>query len=493
MLRWLALVSLLIAWPAYAQTRDPDLVLTGAITGADHQTYKPVTFNVPPGVTRLEVAFNYTGRENRTVVDLGLLDPQRFRGWSGGNKQSFFVSTEAATASYLPGPLPAGRWTLLLGVPNARPGSKATYEAKIWLLRAPAPPPAVLAKAATPGWYRGDLHMHTAHSDGGCLTGDAPRAPCPVYRTVLAAQAAGLDFIAVTDHNTTSQAEALAELQPSFPNLLLMTGREVTTFQGHANVFGPTAFIDFRLGSRSVPTIRDLQRAVSAAGGVFSINHPAVPSGEQCMGCGWTANNTDFGAVQAIEVANGGNEKALGGFEGVLSGVPFWEAQLNAGRRITAIGGSDNHDAGIPHDQPSAVGRPTTVIYAEGLSSEALLKGLRAGRVFIDLDGRRDHMLDLSAAVGDRGAVMGGTLTARSAETITFTAMLAGADPAGLEVIQNGASIVPKISPTGAFEVRMGARDGWVRINVRDRSGRLLMIGNPIYLAIAHSGTTSRR
>ena len=102
-------------------------------------------------------------------------------------------------------------------------------------------------------------------------------------------------------------------------------------------------------------------------------------------------------------------------------------------------------------------------------------------------------MLDLSAAVGDRGAVMGGTLTARPAETITFTAMLAGADPAGLEVIQNGASIVPKISPTGAFEVRMGARDGWVRINVRDRSGRLLMIGNPIYLAIAHSGTTSRR
>lgn len=485
MLRWIALVAMLIAWPALAQTGRPDLVLTGEITGADHQTYKLVTFDVPAGVTGLSVAFDYTGRENRTVVDLGLLDPVRFRGWSGGNKKTFFISTEAATASYLPGPLPAGQWTLLLGVPNARAGSRATYEAKVWFQRAPAPPPVALARATTPGWYRGDLHMHTAHSDGGCVTGDAPRAPCPVYRTVLAAQGAGLDFIAVTDHNTTSQAQALAELQPSFPNLLLMTGREVTTFQGHANVFGPTAFIDFRLGSGSAPSIRDLQRAVKAAGGVFSINHPAVPSGEQCMGCGWTAKDTDFDAVQAIEVVNGGNENALGGFEGILSGVPFWEAQLNQGRRITAIGGSDNHDAGVPRGQPSAVGRPTTVIRAEGLSSEALLAGLRAGRVFIDLEGARDRMLDLSASVDGASAVMGGVLKAKPGRTISFIATIAGADRAGLELIQDGVRIHPPVSAKGQFEIRMGRRQTWVRANVRDAGGRLLLIGNPIYLSPA--------
>lgn len=486
MLRWLALIVLLIAWPVSAGAEGkPDLVLTGEITAADHQTYKSVTFEVPSGVSSLSVAFDYTGRENRTVVDLGLMDPQRFRGWSGGAKKAFFVSTEAATAGYLPGPLPAGEWTLLLGVPNARPGSRAIYEAKVWFQRTSAPPPAALTKAAKPGWYRGDLHMHTAHSDGGCSTGDAPRAPCPVYRTVLAAQAAGLDFIAVTDHNTTSQAEALAELQPSFPNLLLMTGREVTTFQGHANVFGPTAFIDFRLGSENAPTIRDLQHAVRVAGGVFSINHPAVPSGERCMGCGWTAKDTDFDAVQAIEVANGGNEKALGGFEGVLSGVPFWEAQLNQGRRITAIGGSDNHDASIPHDQPSAVGRPATVIYAQGLSSEALLEGLRSGRVFVDLEGTRARMLDLSASARGGSAVMGGALAVGSGDIVTFAATVAGADLAGLEIIQDGARISPIVSATGRFEVRMGPRPTWVRVNVRDANGRLLLLGNPVYLSPA--------
>ncbi len=486
MLRWLVLVALLIASPALAQERrKPDLVLTGEITGADHQTYKPVTFDVPAGVTRLSVAFDYTGRENRTVVDLGLLDPVRFRGWSGGNKKGFFVSAEAATTSYLPGPLPAGTWTLLLGVPNARPGSRATYEARVWFETTAMPPPGALPRAATPGWYRGDLHMHTAHSDGGCTTGEAPRAPCPVYRTVLAAQAAGLDFIAVTDHNTTSQAEALAELQPAFPDLLLMTGREVTTFQGHANVFGPTAFIDFRLGSKSVPTVRALQQAVKAAGGVFSINHPAVPSGEQCMGCGWTVPDTDYDAVQAIEVANGGNEKALGGFEGVLSGVPFWEAQLNQGRRITAIGGSDNHDAGIPHDKPSAVGRPATVIHAGGLSTEAVLAGLRAGRVFIDLDGTRDRFLDLAARADGREAVMGGAIAVRPGESVSFVATVAGVAPAGLEVIQDGAKIAPNMSPSGGFSLRMGRRPTWVRANVRDAAGRLLLIGNPIYLTVA--------
>ena len=63
MLRWLALIALLIAWPAHAQIGKPDLVLTGEITGADHQTYKPMTFDVPPGVTRLRSEERRVGKE----------------------------------------------------------------------------------------------------------------------------------------------------------------------------------------------------------------------------------------------------------------------------------------------------------------------------------------------------------------------------------------------------------------------------------------------
>ena len=224
----------------------------------------------------------------------------------------------------------------------------------------------------------------------------------------------------------------MAELQPAFDRLLLIPGSEVTTFQGHANVFGPTAFIDFRLGDRALPNVRTLQSLVDAAGGLFSINHPSSPSGEICMGCGWTAANTDYDKVQAIEVANGGSERAQGGAEGPLSGVAFWEAKLNAGHRITAIGGSDNHDAGLARDIASAVGRPTTVVYVEELSTPGLLAGLKAGRVFIDLDGTRDRVLDLSARASAGEAVMGGVLAVKRGQVVRFAVTALGADLAGL-------------------------------------------------------------
>ena len=482
----LALIVLALAPPAWAREKAPDLILTGQIVGADHQTYKPVTFEVPPGVTRLTVAFDYTGKDQRTVVDIGLMDPQRFRGWSGGNKRTFTLAIEDATMSYLPGPLPAGRWTLLLGIPNTRAATVASYEARIFLERATGAPGLTAPPLkAGPGWYRGDLHAHTGHSDGSCQTQSGARAPCPVYRTAEAASARGMDFIAITDHNTTSHFEAMAELQPAFDKLLLIPGREVTTFQGHANVFGPTAFIDFRLGDPAVPDVRTLQGLVEAAGGLLSINHPSAPSGEACMGCGWTTANTDYARVQAIEVANGGSERAQGGAEGPLLGLAFWEARLNAGHRITAIGGSDNHDAGLSPDVASSIGRPTTVVHADELSTAGLLAGLRAGRVFIDLDGTRDRVLDLSARGATGTAAMGGALPFQRGETVTFTVTAFGVGPAMLEVVQDGVGRTSVFTSSDVFSIKMGDRPSWVRVDLRDLGGRLMLIGNPIYLTPA--------
>ena len=136
------------------------------------------------------------------------------------------------------------------------------------------------------------------------------RVPCPVFKTIQAAAERGLDFIAITDHNTTSQFEAMRELQPFFDRLLLIPGREITTFYGHANVFGPVDFIDFRLG------IAALQNKVKELHGLLSINHPMAPSGEVCMGCGWTVANADFRQLEAVDAVNGGIA------EGQYSGIP---------------------------------------------------------------------------------------------------------------------------------------------------------------------------
>src|SRR5215475_7298678 len=214
----------------------------------------------------------------------------------------------------------------------------------------------------------------------------------------------GLDFVAITDHNTNSQANTLRELQPYFDRLLLLPGREITTFQGHANLYGTTEFVDFRIGSSAVPDMKALLDRVGQGGGLISINHPGLPTGEACMGCGWSRKAGDMRLVQAVETVNGGTE------EGSFSGVPFWERQLNAGYRPTAIGGSDNHNPELPLEKPGSVGSPTTVVYASELSVPALLSGIRSGRVFVDLTASKDRVLDFSAESKTGKAAMGGAL-----------------------------------------------------------------------------------
>ncbi|TGX46592.1 PHP domain-containing protein [Sphingomonas naasensis] len=474
-----ALLAALAPITAGAQEAAPDLVFTGAITGADHQHYKPVPFDVPKGVERITVTLSYD-KASKTVVDLGLWDPVRFRGWSGGTRDRFTIAPSDASPGYLPGALPAGRWQVMLGVPNARAGSKAAYRVTVAFDRgavrhasaAIADPPI----DRNPGWYRGDLHMHDAHSDGSCASQSGRRVPCPLFRTVEAAAKAGLDFVAVTDHNTTAHFSGLRELQPFFDRLLLIPGAEITTFGGHANLIGPRGFVDFRIGSRAVPDVRALQRAAAASGGLLSLNHPALPSGEACMGCGWTWPDTDWSAVTAIEAVN------ANAAEGPLAGIGFWYARLNAGHRLTGIAGSDNHDPDAPSGK-APIGRPTTVVHAANLSTDAILAGIRAGNVFIDVRGGAKRLLEVEGAAGGRVAAMGGTLDAAPETLLRIHAR--GVAGATAELIANGkpAQTQPIDGDDARLVFRLGRPGcGWAAVNVRDGAGHPLLIGNPIYL-----------
>ncbi|ODT88175.1 CehA/McbA family metallohydrolase [Phenylobacterium sp. SCN 70-31] len=475
---WLAAALTLLAAPAFAET----LTLRGVLTGADHQTYREVPFRVPPGTTAVTVAFDHTGKDQKTVVDLGLRDPDRFRGWSGGNKARFTLTETWATPSYLPGPLPAGEWRLILGVPNLRQDARAEYVATITLDDSPVFRGFAEAPLRPgPGWYRGDLHLHTGHSDGSCATQAGARAPCPLHLTLEAAAARGLDFVAVTEHNTTSHHQALAEAQPHFDRLLLIPGREITTFQGHMNVFGVTAPLDFQLGGPRAPDVGAILDQVERAGGLAAINHPGLPSGEICMGCGWTAP-VDFARIAAVEAVNG----AIA--EGPLSGLPFWEARLNEGRRITAIGGSDNHDARSPPGKAAAVGTPTTVVHAEDLSQPAILAALRAGRAFIDVQGSTDRRLEMTASLGGRTVGMGGALPARAGEDVTLSVRVTGAAGGRVEFRGDPAMrVLPPIAIVEADQkvhvaVAADGRPHWLRADVRGPDGKLWLIGNPVYL-----------
>lgn len=472
----------------FAQSAPPDLVLEGKVDGAQNKTYFEEPFNVPAGVHRISLDFSYTGREQKTALDLGVADPERFRGNSGGNKSHLTIGESDATPSYLPGPIPPGQWKLLISVPNIRPTEESTWRAEI-RFNSPAEDQSFTLTPLETGarWYRGDLHMHTAQSDGSCASQSGKRVPCPVFFAAQTAAQRGLDFIAITDHNATSQYEAMRELQPYFDRLLLIPGREITTFWGHFNIFGVTQYIDYRVAARGGRDVNAILREVRAKRGIASINHADSPDGEICMGCAWKPPaDVDMNLFTGVEVINGG--------ELFLSSADFWDRELASGVQLTALGGSDNHNAPEPAGTPGAIGWPTTAVEASELSVPAILDGIRHGRVFIDLTGSRDKVVDIEArdtAVQGNGAwtSMGSTIAAAAGDSIAFRIHASACPRATIHLFLDGRQ-TPSLAPlsTGfgdemlSFNWKTDGNRHWLRAEIRDSNGSLMLVSNPIYI-----------
>ena len=326
---------------------------------------------MPERTERLEVRLHYLRLEGENVLDLGVADPhfkpeaypntQGFRGWSGGFRDRFVIMPEAATPGYLPGPLSTGTWHVILGLHKvAAEGCDYTLELRFGESSDTLALPLPLFEATlepsifTPGWHSGDLHAHTFHSDAAGSLDDL----------VMAARRRGLTFLAVTDHNTVSHVPHVWARS----DLLLIPGQEVTTNFGHMNVWGASDWVDFRF-----QTEKDAARLVARAhalGGVTSVNHP------KAGGPDW-----HFGVpeVHALEAWNGPwanrNWEALARYQALLC----------AGQRVTLVGGSDRHQPGYPDPDPEVlqVGSPTTWLYLEALSVDAVLNAIRRGRAFV--------------------------------------------------------------------------------------------------------------
>ena len=468
-----------VLWAAPA--KDADVALKGAFTAQDSEQYREVGFEVPAGVTRLTLEFDAQAKLN-----LAVRAPDRLRGWSGEVKPRVTIGEFDASPGYLPGPLVAGRWSLMVGAVRKPGDPPVAFEAKIWFEHGGDVFSGFSAAPVRtgPGWYRGDLHMHSGHSDGECKSMRGADVPCPVFPTLAAARAAGLDFISLTDHNTTSQTEVLRELTPYFDDLLVIPGQEVSMFRGHANVFGPTKTLDFNVGGTRGPGFIHLLDEVEHTHGVISINHP----GADC--CRWRMEDVDYARVNALEVINGGNLDDTGSPEG-RSSFPLWERLLNEGYRIAGISGSDNHEAFQRIDvDRQGVGRPTVVVYASELSQPAILNAIRSGHAFIDVWGVPDRRLEVEAAAGQSHAMMGDTLQVARGTPVSFAVRVRGApEGARVSVAGNAARLLAHADinlPSGesrrSFQLKSDGLGHWIRFDVRDANGVLLLVGNPIYL-----------
>jgi len=320
--------------------------------------YLPV--EVAPGSCALRVELEY--ERAGTTIDLGCAGPAGFRGWSGSARRSFVIAAEAATPGYLPGELEPGLWQVAIGLHrlpaqgaeyrvtaevSARPGELAPD-------RAPADPPPLTSRPprrelpASPGrrWLAGDMHAHTVHSDGVMTVPELARF----------AVGQGLDFLAITDHNTISHHRELPAAA-SAHGVVLVPGQEVTMDTGHANALGDIGWVDFR-----EPPDGWLE-ATEERGGLLSVNHPFGGTSS------WTAPMKRRPPL--IEVWHWSWLDTTWTMP-----LGWWMAWHPA---AIPVGGSDWHKPG--NDAPP--GEPTTWVEAEAEDPAAVLAAIRAGRTAI--------------------------------------------------------------------------------------------------------------
>lgn len=107
------------------------LVLEGTLTHADNQQYRKVPLTVPSGIRRITVDLSHTAKEKGVILNMGIWDPERFRGWGGGKRGPITISETDVTPSFLPGAIHSGTWTLLLGIPYLPEGVTSHYRATV--------------------------------------------------------------------------------------------------------------------------------------------------------------------------------------------------------------------------------------------------------------------------------------------------------------------------------------------------------------------------
>ncbi len=387
----------------------------GTFTGIGTPDWHYLPFEVPSGVRAISVAYDYASTSTGlgfsvNVIDIGLFDPSGhelgnaagFRGWSGGARKDFRVATDSATPGYLAGPIDPGTWRVILGpVAIVPPGVSwtVTVTLEYGAPQGPAFVPNIAPRRVAgtgAGWYRGDLHTHTVHSDGSHTQAGL----------VAAARAAGLDFIGSSEHNTSSAGLTWGAHTPA--DFLVIVGEEVTTRVGHWQAMGlpAGAWVDWRYRSRA--TMGQQAHLVRSLGGTVIANHPWAPLPGSLWGFGF-----GFATVDAIEIWNGPwtlDDQV---------GVAAWHAMLVRGKFKPVIANSDSHHSG------QTVGQAQTVVYAKTLSTSAVMDGIRRGRAWL----AESSAIDLRFEARRRGTTVGigERLPARGVDLVDVRLEVSGA------------------------------------------------------------------
>lgn len=336
--------------------------------------------------------------------------------------------------------------------------------------------PLSLSKIFNPksGWYRGDFHAHTTFSDG-LLT------PPQFFEE---AKSAGLDFCAITDHNTVDAFPHFGDTG----DFLIFPGTEVTLENlGDFNVYGLNPshewfqkFVDNKPWDEVERNARgtmpnEILKATSALGLLNSINHPFVEPWQ------WRDASAELTYIHCLEIWNDPSYLDFPG--GNMRAIQLWTDLLNEGYRITAIGGSDFHQLEPDTNKPAErLGLPSTYVYLDNLSGNSIMDALRNHRAWVSMGAKVDFQADANGSIHRIGADLGPVSAA-----INLTAAVTESPlPAAARLVKNGQVLSEKQITKFPTNLRFtdtltSTQPAWYRLDVYDGHGQMLAITNPIF------------
>lgn len=414
----------------------------------------------------------------RNLLNLALVDPSgSHRGrWDqnlpgDGPSREDVLTPRWASPGYVAGAIPAGAWQVTLEAHEVL--EPCRYQIRVAALRADVPPaqdgdlrgevvPPATRQYATPlpvGWVRGELHCHSTASDGLY----SPR------QLVARAREIGLDFIALTDHNSTSGLEQLADAD--FP---VIGGCEVTTFRGHFLALGlsPAREAPAWYAGEQPHGAARLVEQVRQQGGLFGPAHPFVLGNPVCCGCRLELA-VPVPSIDLLEVWSRGGAEPVG----MLHALQLFDELRRAGRRVTAVAGRDWHGP----QQEQGMDYPATVVQA-GRDPASILEAVRRGACYLSVGPVVDLRLRLHArraGIGDDLRLPPGSRLGTCVEARVGPLPRAGR----LRLLRGGRPLLDRAVGQGGTALELpdvSPARGGVRLELWDSAGRPMVLTNPV-------------
>lgn len=191
------------------------------------------------------------------------------------------------------------------------------------------------------GWYRGQLHCHTTHSDGWLPVEDAMQK----YKD------ARYDFVAVSDHNIVTPTEQFIT-----GDFLTIPNDELTFELNHVNAINASGPFNGVILSPSV--LVDVVNAAESIDAVPQINHPQYS--------GHTVADIMSTSAMLLEIVNFRHDDPN-------YTVALWDSVLSKGRLIYGTAGDDAHNYAVEFN------RAWVIVRAPALTVQSIVTALESG------------------------------------------------------------------------------------------------------------------